>query len=192
MKKSANLIPLIISAKNHEEAVEVLKSTTDALHLTTSYYHLIDLKNQLDAFQSRFNQFKVDIKSLTVPKEYSDLHNIRLELNFLHMELVDDLAFEINKTKIYWEENKTAVRAEGMLELKKNEKFQSNIKATSTSALRDVVGKANIYKEYINMSAISYGNYMEFQKLVESIKLLTDSIASESKDAMHIKHKNVH
>lgn len=192
MEKSAALIPLIIEADTEEKAIDVLNQTVEALHLSQNYYHLVDLKDSLDGFQKRFRDIKDRVKALPVPRSYQDLHTMRMELNFLHMEANDELAFEINKAKIFNEERKTVIRAESMEDLARDEEFQKTIKAKSPSALRDVVGASNIYKQYASMASVSYGLYSEFHKMMESIKLLTDSLASECKHALHVEQKDVH
>lgn len=192
MEKSASLIPLILGADTEEKAIDVLNKTVEALHLSQNYYHLVEIEDSLKSFQNRFKEIGNRIKNLPVPRSYHDLHELRLELNFLHMELNDELAFEVNKSKIFHEERKTVIRAESMTDLAGNKDFQSKIKATSASALRDIVGASDIYKEYASMASVSYGSYIEFQKLMESIKLLTDSLASECKHAMYIEQKDIH
>lgn len=192
MEKSAALIPLIIGADNEDKAIDVLNKTVEALHLSQSYYHLVELKDSLDGFQQRFKDIRNRVKALPTPRAYQHLHELRMELNFLHMEANDELAFEINKSKIFHEERKTVIRAESMEDLAKDEEFQKTIKAKSPSALRDVVGASSIYKQYASMASVSYGLYSEFHKMMESIKLLTDSLASECKHALHVEQKDAH
>lgn len=191
MKKGKDLLPIIMSATTEEEAAKALILTVETLHLSQNYYHLKSLKDQLDEYQEKFKGIIDSYKGLGAVRDYDQLHGIRLELNFLYQEINDELGFEINKAKIFNEERKTVVRAEAMRELKNDAEFQKDIKATSASALRDIVGAATVYQEYTTMAALAYGMYSEFHKLMDSIKMSTDSMASECRQAQYVDQKDV-
>lgn len=191
MKKAKDLIPHILSAKTEDDAINVLNKTVEMLHLSQNYYHLKTLKDRLDEYQNDFRALRNKYVDLGEVKFYKDLIEIRFELNFLYQEINDELGFEINKAKIFNEERKTVVRAEAMRSLKSDEEFQKEIKATSASALRDIVGASAVYQEYTTMASMAYGMYSEFHKLMEAIKVTTDSLASECRQAQHIEHKDM-
>ena len=136
--------------------------------------------------QQRFKEIWQDYKSIPQPRTYEQLHQIRIEVGFLHTQVNDDLAFEVNKSKIYHEERKSEAREAAMLGLKEDKDFQSKIKTTSASALRDMLGASPVYQEFVTLASMSYGLYQEFLKLMESLKMLNDSVASECRYAQDI------
>jgi hypothetical protein len=190
-KKSEKLVPLIINAKTEQDAVEVLKQTLKILNLTSDYVELNNLKYELNDFEAKFKKVADNYKELGTPKRYIDVHEIRVELNFLYRDITDALAFSINQNKIYFEEQKTVVRAESMLELRDDEALQDKVKAKSTSALRDIYGAAEGTKEFVNLASISYGLYKNLETLLNGVKMLTDSIASEEKYLLMIETRDV-
>src|SRR5690606_27246929 len=147
-----------------------------ALYLTNNYTQLVHLKDSLNSYEKHYREISDAYRSLVSPRRFEDVHGIRVDLNFLYRDIVDELDFEINRLKIYYEEIKTSVRAESMLSLKEDEDFQSKIKANSTSALRDIVGADNSYKEFVSLASISYGLYQNLRDLLNSIRLMTDSL----------------
>lgn len=179
-KKAGELIPKIIEANTKEKAIEVLNDTLEALYLTNNYTQLVHLKDSLSGYEKQFKDVSNVYRSLVSPRRFEDVHAIRVDLNFLYRDIVDELDFEINRLKIYWEEQKTVVRASSMVSLKEDEDFQSKIKANSTSALRDIVGADDGYKEFVSLASISYGLYQNLRDLLNSIRQMTDSLASES------------
>lgn len=190
MNKSEALIPLIIEANTEEGAVNVLIKTLEVLHLSQNYFHLVDLKDQMDEFKSKFSQITDRYKEIPVPRLYESLHELRVELSFLSRDFTDALAFEINKSKIFHEERKTEARAAGMMELKSNEDFQNKMKAGSASALREMVGASGVYQEYINLASFSYGLYQEYHKVSDAMKLFNDALASECREAQYHDQKD--
>lgn len=182
-----------MAASTQEEAIGALIEIAETMHLTQNYSHLIGLKDQLDSYENKFKDIIKQYNTIRYSgvRDYDQLHNIRLELNFLYQELNDELGFEINKAKILNEEKKTVIRAEAMRDLKNDPEFQKDIKATSASALRDLVGAASVYQEYVSMASVAYGMYSEFHKLMDAIKMMTDSLASECRQAQYVEQKDV-
>lgn len=190
MNKSEALIPLIIEANDEASAVEVLVKTLETLHLSQNYFHLVELKDKMEDFKSRFEDITDRYKEIPIPRPYESLHELRVELSFLSRDFTDDLAFEVNKSKIFHEERKTEARAAGMMELKSDKNFQDNMKATSASALREMVGASGVYQEYINLAAFSYGLYQEYHKVSDAMKLFNDALASECREAQYHDQKD--
>jgi len=191
MKKSAELLPLIIEASDKKGAIDVLRKVMSELYLTSEYVEIVALKDQLNVFKEQFREIVQDYKRLGSVKEYHRLHEIRVNLNFLYRDISDALVFDINRLKIYYEEYKTIQRAASIQSLKENEEFQSKIKATSASALRDIVGADEEYNEYVANVAIIYGLFRELTDVMNSIKQLSDSIASEERYIINIEQKDV-
>lgn len=179
-KKAGELIPKIISAKTKEDAIEVLNDTLEALYLKNDYTELVHLKDTLNEYEKQYKEISDTYRSLVSPRRFEDVHGIRVDLNFLYRDIVDDLDFEINRWKVYTEERKSTVRGESLIDLKNDQSVQDQIKATSTSALRDIMGLSSHYQEYTTLSSISYGLYQNLRDLLNSIRLMTDSLASES------------
>lgn len=176
-KKSARLIPLIVEAANNEQAITVLNEVLKTLHFSSDYLELVSLKDRLDEYASKFNSI---CSTCAVETDIAVLNNMRIELNFLYREISDSLVFEINKSKIFFEEHKTIVRASGMIEIRDNEVLQGKIKATSTTALRDIVGLSDEYKENVACISISYGLFKQLEAILNGIKMMTDSLASKT------------
>lgn len=185
MNKSEKLIPIIKEARDDKEAVEALVKVVEALHLSQNYFHLVDLKDRLDDYKKKFRSISDRYKSIPVPRPYNSLHELRMELSFLSRDFSDDLSFEVNKSKIYHEERKTEARASGMIELASDTEFQSKMKASSASALRELVGASGVYQEYISLASVSYGLYQEFHKTGDSIKMFSDALASECREVQY-------
>jgi hypothetical protein len=78
-----------------------------------------------------------------------------------------------------------------MSSLKDNEDVSGKFKAKSASALRDIIGGDSGYKEYVSLASISYGLWQELGKVLESIRLFTDTMASMAKREMTIDVKDV-
>ena len=189
-KESQLLIPKIIAATTEKEAADVLRDTLTALNLTTDYIELNKIKNVLQGYEVEFKDISDRYRELASPKTYTDLHEVRVELNFLYRDVTDNCSFEINQKKIYWEERKTVIRGEAMFEIAGDENKQKVVKATSASALRDVYGAADSMKEYVHLYAISYGLYKNLESLLTSIRMMIDSISSEEKHLLFIEQKD--
>jgi hypothetical protein len=183
MNKSETLVPLIMGANTQEQAVGALVKVTEALHLSQNFYFLVDLKDRMNEYKARYRELSNRYNAIPTPRTYQSLHDLRMELSFLSRDFADEFAFEVNKSKIFHEERKTEARATGMLELKESKEFQERIKATSASALREMVGASGVYQEYISLASVSYGLYQEFHKVGDSMKLFSDSLASECREA---------
>lgn len=192
--KSADLIPQIIEAKTKEEAIIVLNETLKMLHLKSDFIALVELRDRLLFFEKEYRDITDDYRKLQFPRGYEDLANARDSLSFLYRDIQDELSFEINKNKIYWgEDKKTTVRADSMLELKESEDLKklNNDKNLSLSSLKDIYGAAEGYQEYLNLYSISYGMYQNLISLLSSIRIMTDSIASQASHALSVLVKDV-
>ena len=187
-KKSATLIPKIIQAGNTEQAITVLNQVLKSLHFSSDYLELVSLKDELDDYQLKFNEV---CEKCVQENDITILNNIRIELNFLFREITDKLVFPINKLKVQMEENKTITRAHRMMEIRENETVQGKIKATSTTALRDIVGLSDEYKENVACISISYGLYKQLEMLLNGIRMMTDSLASKVNTERTILMKDV-
>lgn len=180
MSKAKELIPKIINASDKQEAIEVLHDVLKALHLTNSYTDLVNLKDGLIDYEERYRTITDGFEKSK--KTVEDMLNARLALNFLYRDISDNFTFAINSQKIFWEEKKTAVRGESILKLRHDEKVQESFKTKSTSALRDIVGLDESYKEYITNASISYGLYQQLINFLNSIKQFIDYLASAIKN----------
>jgi len=185
MNKSASLLPVIIAADTEDKAIQALIEVTEALHLSQNFYFLVELKDRMNEYKQKYKDLTERYRSIPTPRPYQSLHELRMELSFLSRDFADEFAFEINKAKIFHEERKTEARATGMLELRDNKEFQQKLKATSASALREMVGASGVYQEYIALAAVSYGLYQEFHKVGDSMKLFNDSLASECREVQY-------
>lgn len=174
-----------------KDAVEVLEEVLSALHLSNDYTTLVGLKTRLKEFEKQYREITDDLRSLSFPRKYEDVHNIRTELNFLYRDISDELSFEINRTKIYYEEYKTVQRAASIENIKNDETLQEKFKAKSTSALRDIVGADGDYEEYVALASISYGLFQNLISLLNSIRMTTDTLAAECKNILSINIKDV-
>lgn len=191
MKKSTQLIPLIVEAQNKEQAINVLREMLASLYLTTEYIEITKLKDTLEEYKAQYAEVVDKYKELGEVRHYTQVHDIRTELNFLMRDITDNLVFDINRLKVYYEEYKTIQRAESMKSLKSNEELQKQIKATSTSALRDIVGADEDYNSYVTTASISYGLYIELRYLLSNIEQFTNSLSSEERYLLQVEAKDV-
>ncbi len=188
-KKAGELIPKIISADTKEKAIEVLNDTLEALYLKNDYTELVHLKDTLNEYEKQYKEISDTYRSLVSPRRFEDVHGIRVDLNFLYRDIVDELDFSINYQKIFYEKRERTVKVESMREAKGDENLQSELKSTSISALDKIKGGTSIYQEYISLSSISYGLYQNLRDLLNSIRMMTDSLASESSYLKRIESK---
>ena len=191
--KARELVPLIIEAKTEEDAINVLNESLKLLHLTSDYVSLVYLKDKLEEFQAEYKEIVNNYREIPFPRPYESLAETRDNLSFLYVQIQDELSFEINKCKIYWGEDKKAtVRAESMVDAKDNEDLvkANNGKVLSLSSLDRVYGISGEYQEYMNLYSISYGMYQSLLSLLSSIRIMTDSVASQSSHALMILTKD--
>jgi len=189
-KKAEPLVSKIIAATTREQAVEVLNDTLESLHLTSNYTTLVHLKDELASFAAQYKEVSDHYRELAFPREYDDLHQLRIDLNFIYRDITDALSFEINKLYMYYRERKTVTRADSIMNLRNNEDFQSVFKTKSASAIRDYMGFDPTYNEWTTCNALAYGLYKQLESTLNSIRQMIDLIAAESKRALIIATKD--
>ena len=187
-KRATELIPKIKTASTNEEAIAVLHDVLTSLYLTNNYTNLIALKDRLAVEKNRFREITDEYEFSE--KTMQDMTETRGKLNFLYRDVSDELSFDINRSKIYFEEYKTSVRAESMKVLKEDKEIQEMFGAKSTSALRDIVGIAGSYKEYISNASVSYGLYQELNNILNSIRMFIDLLSGSIKNEQIILMKD--
>lgn len=188
--KSKELVQSIIEAKDKKDAVNVMNQTLDLLHLTDNYTDIVEIKDKLEDYKKKFRSISDKYKGIE-NKTLEAIQEYRSKLNFLYRDINDEMTFEVNRLKIFYDEKKTVQRYESMESIKNNEDVQKNFNAKSASAIRDIVGADNGYKEYVALVSISYGLWQELKQVLESIRLMTDTMASESKREQAIRIKDV-
>lgn len=187
MKKAAELVPLIINAKTKEEAIAAIRKTMELLNLTSDYVILNSLKTELEQFEVQYGEIERRYRELAVPRSYEDVHSIRVDLNFLYRDVSDRLSFDVNKNKAYWEECRTAVRGEAMLDLNAQEDLPMK---KSVSALENLWGTSSKYKEYMVNFSMAYGMYKNLDTLLNSMKAFIDALSSEERHILTILSKD--
>lgn len=187
--KARELLPKIVNASTNTEAIETLHFILEALHLSNNYTDLVKVRDGLAEEKQNY----VDITNSYNQSEQSieDMMKCRKDLNFLYRDISDKFSYVVNKNKIFFEEQKTSVRAEAMKNLKENAEAQEIFKTKSTSGLRDIVGFDGVYQEYISNAAISYGLYQELSSVLNSIRMFIDLVASQIKHEQLILQKDV-
>lgn len=191
-KKSELLVPKVIQAVDRESAIKVLEEILDVLHLSNEYTDLLKLKDDINVFQEEYKSIVDTYESLPVPREYEELSEMRDKIAFLYRDIQDGLAFEVNKLKIFWgEDKKTSVRGNSMLELRSREDIKIGKKDLTASAIEKLYGVTDEYQEFVNLQSFSYGMYKELEQLLQSMKLLSDSIASQCNHALIILRRDV-
>jgi len=190
MKKSKILIPMIQNASSTDEAIQVIIKTLELLDLSVEYSTLKERKELLETFRDEFKEVELSYRELGAPRAFNDIHEIRLELSYLYTRMSDELTYDVNRYKVYWEEFKTVARANSMLELAQDKEIQGKIKATSTSALRDIYGASDKMVEYTQMYSMAYGLWKELDSLATSITNLANAIAAEEKYLLKIELPN--
>lgn len=194
MKKSKELIPIIMGAETREEAIEALRKTVEALHLSDDELHLISLKDRMNEFQAEFKAIVKRVKDLNFNFDSETSLELRLECNFLYQQISDEIVFEINKAKVLYEERKTIYRAEGLAELRNDEALLEELnpgkKKISDTALRDNLGKSKTYSRYTNRAGFSYGLYKEVHSLLEGINNLSNSLSSVTRHRQEVERRD--
>lgn len=185
-KKATGLIDKIIKAKDRDSGLEALNDILEALYLSNSYTEMVRLRDELEAFQKEFRVISSKLEKTV--EDYDDLSEIRVKLNFLYRDIMEDLSSDINFHKIFYEEAKTVRRAKGLKELKGSETAQ-DFKANSTSALREILGDSKTYQEYVAEYAIAYSNWKTLDNLLNSIRMTVDAVASREKKELLIEQK---
>lgn len=175
-KTSAEIIQDIQKAENRDQAIGVLHDTLEALHLSSNYTRMVQLRDKIDEYSKKFAEVTKDY-SIGIT-DYDKLVHLRIELNFLYRDITDELTAEVNQLKVLMEESKTTRRAEAIDQLKDSEIAQ-RLNAKSANALRDIVGSNEEYKKYVTEMSIAYGNYKKLDNLLNSIRMMIDSIASQ-------------
>lgn len=184
--KAKLFLESIIEASSKQEAKEILKAVYKALHLDNGYNEMMTLLDRAKEFSEELDALETAYRDLDLPRSYHDVHELRMELTFLYRRISDELSFDINKNKMFWEESKSIKKAEAMLELARDEKFQSTIKAPSTNALANVYGASDIMTHYANMYSISYGAFKKLDTLLISAKSFMDALSSEERSLINI------
>lgn len=188
MDRAKEIVDLIIKSSTETEAVKTLSKTLELLYLSSNYTDLVKLKNRLEEFKERFKKVSEEYKHCD--KSYSNLDYYKMEFNFLYRDINDELTFDIDRLKIFYEEKKTVQRFDSMSKLQEDDEVQGKFKAKSASALRDIVGGDPSYREFTALISMSYGMWSELRRLLESVKLFSDTIASQIRAELLIINKD--
>jgi hypothetical protein len=186
-KKSQQIIDSIKKANNKEQAVSVIKSIIEALDMTQEAQTLNRIHSELQVCGEEFTELEQKYKALEVPREYSEVQELRTQANFLYRKIVDEYVHTTTRLRTLYEEQKTTERNVAMKYLKNSPEHSDVPK----SSLRDYLGAAPNYKEWMVEYAMARGNYDLINKLLESIRLFTDSLASELKGLHTVNVKDV-
>lgn len=189
MSKSKELIPKIINASDKNEAVEILHDVLELLHLSDSYTNLVKVRDDLAEQKQIFREITDAYNS--AEKTIDVMMTFRKDMNFLYRDISDKFSYIVNKQKIFFEQEKTAVRAKAMENLRNSKEAQEIFKTKSTSGLRDIVGFDASYQEYISNAAVSYGLYQELSSILNSIRMFVDLVAGQIKYEQLILQKDV-
>lgn len=188
MSKAKELLPKIMEATSKTEAIEVLHSVLQALYLTNNYTDIVALKDRLKEKEEEYSTITNNYESSE--KELSDMIDTRTSLNFLYRDISDSFTFDVNRLKIFYEEQKSSIRALAIKDLKEDVEAQEMFNAKSTSALRDVMGYSSIYREFTANYSIAYGLYKNLETLLNSIRMFIDLMSSTIKTEQLILQKD--
>lgn len=180
-KSSVEIIEDIIKATSKQESAEIIREIIASLNLSEGYVHLNKLKGQINDFKAQLEDYQRQYQELASPRNFEDVHELRMSLTFLYREIMDNLAMEINKLKLFYEERKTVQRAQSSLNLKNDEHFKSSFKSVSESLLRDYIGYDKGYEQWTKDVAFSYGLWKEVDSLMISTKNFIDALSSEER-----------
>jgi len=193
-RKSADLLPKIIDCSTSEEAISILVQAMEMLHLTSDYTTLVKLKDELDEFKIELSVIRDTYESFEVPRQYVDIHEVRVGLNFLYMRASDALSFEVNKLKIFHGDDRRseikANSAEAVRKRLEKEAVESGAKKPSHSLIMDIYASEPSYKEFVAMKSVSYALYKELTDLLTGIIKFSDSISSEEGFIKNLVNRN--
>lgn len=190
MSKAKEFMQQMVACKTEDSAKAIIVAIMSELNLTKDYSSLIKTQQELSDFQKEFRLIQEKYREMGDDiHQSSAVNDIRLEGTFLYREISDVLSSKVNFAKKFFEEGKTSYRAKAREELVSKDK-QAQSKRSET-LIREYIGEANIYDEWVKNNALAYANYRELDSLLESIKLFNDALSSEVRALYLIEARDV-
>jgi len=189
MSKAKEIIERIVVAKDFGEAKAIVIDLMTELNMREDYSALMYQHNALKGFQSDFKELQDSYIALGDIKNYSAVNTVRTNCSFLYREISDALSSKVNFAKKFHEEGKTVSRAKARQDLISKE--EKDAKKRSETLIREYIGESDVYDEWVKLNAMAYANYQELISLLESIRLFSDALASESRGLYMIESKDV-
>jgi hypothetical protein len=184
--KAKQIIQDIKACEKDADAVSIIKEIMAALNMSQDAETINRLIAGLEELSDKFEQLEAAYKEIETPKDISEVQKIRTEANFIYREIADDYVFDVSRLRTLFEELKTVERAKGLNELKEDERY-SNI---GKSYLRDYLGAAENYQEWMVSYSLAYGAYSKMRSLMDSIRMFTDSLAGEIRSLQQVEIKD--
>jgi len=169
------LVDRIVECKDQLCAVDIIKEVINNLKVSRNYQKMVEVEKGIRELESAFKELQEEFHVMVLPRQYSVVQETRTKANFIYRELVDNYVHEVNRVKMLLEESKTVERAKA-LEYLKNDANYSNI---AKSTMRDYLGASPNYEEWIRDYSMAYANYQYLSKVLESVRIFTDTCASE-------------
>jgi hypothetical protein len=169
------LVDRIVECKDQLCAVDIIKEVINNLKVSRNYQRMVEVEKGIRELESAFKELQEEFHVMALPRQYTVVQETRTKANFIYRELVDNYVHEVNRVKMLLEESKTVERAKA-LEYLKNDANYSNI---AKSTMRDYLGASPNYEEWIRDYSMAYANYQYLSKVLESVRIFTDTCASE-------------
>jgi len=169
------LVDKIVECTDQLCAVDIIKEVISNLKVSRNYQRMVEVEGGIRELEKAFSELQEEFHRMELPRQYNLVQEARTKANFIYRELVDHYVHEVNRVKMLLEESKTIERAKALEYLKESSTFGSIAKST----LRDYLGASPNYEEWIRDYSMAYANYQYLAKVLESVRIFTDTCASE-------------
>ena len=169
------LVDKIVECTDELCAVDIIKEVISNLKVSRKYQRMVEVEGGIRELEKAFSELQEEFHRMELPRQYNLVQEARTKANFIYRELVDHYVHEVNRVKMLLEESKTVERAKALEYLKESSTFGSIAKST----LRDYLGASPNYEEWIRDYSMAYANYQYLSKVLESVRIFTDTCASE-------------
>jgi hypothetical protein len=170
------LLSEVISATNEVEATTAIKSIMEALHIGQDYQSMYRIGEELKLYSDKLFAIQTKHFHLTTPRKLPELQEIRNEVGFISREIIDKFTPPVTMLKNLVEENKKVVVYDAIQYIDNN---PSEFEGVTKSSRESYVGGTPMYKEWVQLRAISYSNYQYLDKVISSTDTFLHALASE-------------
>ena len=174
-ERAKQIVDKIVDCKDEVWAVDIIKEVIDNLRVSKNYERMVEVEGGIRELEGTFAELQEEFHRMELPRQYTLVQETRTRANFIYRELVDNYVHEVNRVKMLLEESKTVERAKALDYLKKHEEYSHIAK----SSMRDYLGASPNYEEWIRDYSMAYANYQYLSKVLESVRIFTDTCASE-------------
>jgi len=182
------LLNEVISASNITEATTAIKSIMTALHINQSYQDMYRISEELKVYSGKIFDIQQKHFNLPTPRKQEELQSLRTEVGFILRETIDKFTQPVTMLKNLVEESKKVVVFEAIKYIDDN---PAQFDGVTKSSREVFVGGTDVYKEWVQLRAISYSTYQYLDKIISSTESFLHSLASEIRGLDSVDKVNV-